>query len=185
LVQREAWPLSEIKNRQRRHLRQSIKDFLGKGYKLACPLPHAPADGAQGPHRRDRPGGYGLDFFETVFEVVDYDDDERWSPPTAAFPPATRTGVGAWSTNSSRARAEYGLSKIYELVINNDPCFAYLLEATPMVDQKLVMAHVYGHVDFFKNNFTFSVTNRKMVDEMANHGTRVRRMDRQDRRREG
>jgi stage V sporulation protein R len=26
---------------------------------------------------------------------------------------------------------EYGLSKIYELVINNDPCYAYLLEATP------------------------------------------------------
>ncbi len=37
------------------------------------------------------------------------------------------------------------------------------------------MAHVYGHVDFFKNNFCFSHTNRKMMDEMANHATRVRR----------
>src|SRR5260370_11870058 len=42
------------------------------------------------------------------------------------------------------------------------------------VAQKLVMAHVYGHVDFFKNNFSFQHTNRKMMDEMANHARRVR-----------
>ena len=69
----------------------------------------------------------------------------------------------------------YGLSKIYELVINNDPCYAYLLENNALVDQKLVMAHVYGHCDFFKNNHWFSKTNRKMMDEMANHGNRIRR----------
>jgi stage V sporulation protein R len=41
------------------------------------------------------------------------------------------------------------------------------------------MAHVYGHCDFFKNNIWFSQTNRKMIDEMANHGNRIRRyMDR-------
>ena len=41
------------------------------------------------------------------------------------------------------------------------------------------MAHVYGHCDFFKNNDWFGQTNRKMMDEMANHGNRVRRyMDR-------
>ncbi len=61
------------------------------------------------------------------------------------------------------------------MVINNDPCYAYLLAANPLVDQKLVMAHVYGHADFFKNNYSFAHTNRKMVDEMANHAARVRR----------
>src|SRR5947208_15266942 len=70
---------------------------------------------------------------------------------------------------------EYGLSKIYEMVINNNPSYAYLLERNMDVDQKLVMAHVYGHVDFFKNNFSFQHTNRKMMDEMANHATRLRR----------
>src|SRR5262245_57866004 len=69
----------------------------------------------------------------------------------------------------------YGLHKIYEMVINNDPCTAYLLECNATVDQKIVMAHVYGHSDFFKNNVWFSRTNRKMLDEMANHATRVRR----------
>jgi stage V sporulation protein R len=69
----------------------------------------------------------------------------------------------------------YGLQKIYELVINNDPCYAYLLSSNALTDHKLVMAHVYGHCDFFRNNEWFRHTNRKMVDEMANHGNRIRR----------
>jgi stage V sporulation protein R len=74
---------------------------------------------------------------------------------------------------------DYGLQKIYELVINNDPCYAYLMRSNGITDQKMVMAHVYGHCDFFKNNFWFSQTDRKMMDHMANHGQRVRRyMDR-------
>ena len=69
----------------------------------------------------------------------------------------------------------YGLHKIYEMVINNDPSYAYLLENNALVDQKIVIAHVYGHTDFFKNNYWFSATNRKMMDGMANHGTIIRR----------
>jgi stage V sporulation protein R len=61
------------------------------------------------------------------------------------------------------------------MVINTDPCYAYLLEVNNWLDQKLVMAHVYGHNDFFKNNMWFSNTNRKMMDVMANHGTKIRR----------
>src|SRR5262249_43229606 len=68
----------------------------------------------------------------------------------------------------------YGLSKIYELVINNNPVYAYLMKSNAPVEQKLVMAHVFGHADFFKNNLWFSKTNRRMIDAMANHATRVR-----------
>jgi stage V sporulation protein R len=68
----------------------------------------------------------------------------------------------------------YGLSKIYELVINTDPCYAYLMNCNRDVDQKTIMAHVYAHCDFFKNNACFAHTNRKMMDVMANHGTQVR-----------
>jgi stage V sporulation protein R len=69
----------------------------------------------------------------------------------------------------------YGLSRIYELVINHDPCYAYLLEANEDLDQKLVMAHVYAHCDFFKCNRFFARTNRKMIDQMVQHASRVRR----------
>ncbi|MCP4992733.1 MAG: hypothetical protein GY934_02940, partial [Gammaproteobacteria bacterium] len=44
------------------------------------------------------------------------------------------------------------------------------------IGQKIVIAHVYGHCDFFKNNSWFGRTNRKMMDQMANHATRVRRL---------
>jgi stage V sporulation protein R len=61
------------------------------------------------------------------------------------------------------------------MVINTDPCYAYLLRSNLPVDQKLVMAHVCGHADFFKNNLWFAHTNRKMLDEVANHAARIRR----------
>src|SRR5690606_30497477 len=56
-----------------------------------------------------------------------------------------------------------------------NPAYAYLLEGNSTVDQKTVMAHVCGHVDFFKNNYYFSKTNRKMIDGMANHAALVRK----------
>jgi stage V sporulation protein R len=61
------------------------------------------------------------------------------------------------------------------MVINTNPAYAYLLEGNSLVDQKTVMAHVCAHVDFFKNNYFFSKTNRKMIDGMANHAALIRR----------
>jgi len=121
---------------------------------------------------------YGLDFYQTVFEVV---DSEQLSAVAAygGFPtryPHWRFGMEYEQLCKGYS---YGLQKIYELVINNDPCYAYLLKSNALTDQKLVMAHVYGHCDFFKNNHWFSKTNRKMMDQMANHGNRIRQyMDR-------
>lgn len=122
---------------------------------------------------------YGLDMFTTIYELVDY----RQMCEIAAydgFPvryPHWRFGMEYDRMMKSQT---YGLSKIYELVINTDPCYGYLLEGNSLVDQKLVMSHVCGHCDFFKNNRFFSHTDRRMIDGMANHATRVRRrMDRQ------
>ncbi len=117
---------------------------------------------------------YGLDFYETIFEVIDAEDLNEIAA-YGGFP----TRYPHWSFGMSyeelKKGYDYGLSKIYEMVINNDPCYAYLMRCNHVVDQKLVMAHVYGHCDFFKNNAYFAHTNRKMMDEMANHGVRIRR----------
>ena len=43
----------------------------------------------------------------------------------------------------------------YEMVINSDPCLAYLMRENTLLLQILTMAHVYGHNDFFKNNRLF------------------------------
>ena len=116
---------------------------------------------------------YGLDFYDTIFEVLDYDELSEIAA-FGGFPtryPHWRFGM---EYEQLAKGYRYGLQKIYEMVINNDPCYAYLLRCNQKVDQKLVMAHVYGHNDFFKNNICFSRTNRKMMDEMANHGNRIR-----------
>ena len=118
--------------------------------------------------------GYGLDMFETIFELITYDQINQFAA-YGGFPvryPHWRFGMEYEHLSKSY---EYGLSKIYEMVVNTDPCYAYLMEGNRMVDQKLVMAHVYGHCDFFKNNQWFAPTNRKMMDVMANHSTRIRR----------
>lgn len=117
---------------------------------------------------------YGLDFFPQVFEVCDYDTINILAAQ-GGFPsryPHWKFGMDYDQLSKGYA---YGLQKIYEMVINTDPCYAYLLQANNWVDQKIVMAHVYGHNDFFKNNAWFSNTNRKMMDVMANHGTKIRR----------
>src|SRR6478735_9096594 len=117
--------------------------------------------------------GYGLDYFDVIFECVSF-DEMNMIAAYGGFPtryPHWKFGMEYEQLAKGYA---YGLSKIYELVINNDPCYAYLMRSNHDVDQKLVMAHVYGHCDFFKHNAYFAHTNRKMMDVMANHGARIR-----------
>jgi stage V sporulation protein R len=91
---------------------------------------------------------FGLDFFETRFQMLDYDTLNQVASYDG-FPvryPHWRFGMEYERLSKSYA---YGLHRIYEMVINTDPCYAYLLASNQMVDQKLVMVHVFGHCDFF------------------------------------
>jgi stage V sporulation protein R len=122
---------------------------------------------------RDLAASLGLDFFETIFEILEPSELNEVAA-YGGFPtryPHWRHGMEYEHLAKGHL---YGLSKIYELVINNDPGYAYLLAGNSLVDQKLVIAHVYGHCDFFKNNAWFQNTSRRMIDQMANHAVRVR-----------
>src|SRR5471032_617037 len=58
------------------------------------------------------------------------------------------------STEKSYSRGQMGLA--YEIVINSDPCIAYLMEENTICMQALVVAHeCYGHNSFFKGNYLF------------------------------
>lgn len=117
---------------------------------------------------------FGLDYFPQVFEVCDYDTINILAAQ-GGFPiryPHWKFGMD-YDQLSNGYR--FGIQKIYEMVINTSPCYAYLLEVNNWLDQKLVMAHVYGHNDFFKNNMWYSHTNKNMMDVMANNGTKIRR----------
>ena len=58
------------------------------------------------------------------------------------------------STEQTYKRGHMGLA--YEIVINSNPCIAYLMEENTMPMQALVIAHAsYGHNSFFKSNYLF------------------------------
>lgn len=119
--------------------------------------------------------GYELDFREVVFELLD-SKDVNGIAAYGGFPvryPSWRFGMEFERLDKGY---EYGLSKIYELVINNDPVIAYLVKSNSLLEQKLVMAHVFGHADFFAHNCWFAASDRHMLETMGRHSTAVRRM---------
>lgn len=105
----------------------------------------------------------GLDPFPVIYEVVPR--EIIWDVSSYGLP----TRMSHWSFGRSfvhqKTYGEMGFSKIYELILNNDPSYAFLDETNPDVVNLLVCAHVTGHSDFFKNNAMFRKTNRNMVNQ--------------------
>ncbi len=66
-----------------------------------------------------------------------------------------------WSFGKKFIETERGykhgqMGLAYEIVINSDPCIAYLMEENTITMQALVIAHAsYGHNSFFKGNYLF------------------------------
>src|SRR5215204_6030651 len=115
--------------------------------------------------------GFGLDPYPTNFEIV---------PATVMYEIGSYALPGRYSHwtfgkayNKMKMMYDFGLSRIYEVVINSNPSYGFLLETNSPLQNKLVIAHVMGHVDFFKNNVWFSPTNRRMVDDAATHSRRI------------
>ena len=98
---------------------------------------------------------FGLDPFPQEFEVCDHEDMLSYmvySGMPSHYP--------HWSYGKNfeklKTLYEYGVSGLpYEMVINSNPSIAYLMRDNSLALQVLTIAHVYGHNDFFKNNFTF------------------------------
>jgi len=118
---------------------------------------------------------FGLDFFPTRFEICPADIIYTFG----AYGMPTR--FSHWSFGKAfyrmKMQYDYNLSRIYELVINSNPCYAFLLEGNSLIQNKLVIAHVFAHCDFFKNNAVFRNTSRFMLDTMANSAQRIREME--------
>jgi len=114
----------------------------------------------------------GLDFYDMYFEICPADIIYTFG----AYGMPTR--FSHWSFGKAyqkmKTQYDYNLSRIYELVINSDPCYAFLLEGNTLIQNKLVVAHVLAHCDFFKNNAFFRQTSRGMVEGMASAANRFR-----------
>ena len=117
---------------------------------------------------------FGLNFCETVVEMLTY---EEMSVVCAydGFPvryPHWRFGEQYEDLSKGY---QHGMHRIYEVVSNTRPCYLYCLDSNTFVDHVTVIAHATGHNDFFRNNVFFSQTSQNMMNELANHGSRIRR----------
>ena len=99
---------------------------------------------------------YGLDTYPNQLEVITA-EQMMDAYASVGMPVNYRHwsyGKEFISTERHYKRGQMGLA--YEIVINSDPCIAYLMEENTMAMQALVIAHAcYGHNSFFKNNYLF------------------------------
>ncbi len=114
---------------------------------------------------------FGLDPFPTHFELV---------PASVMYEFASYTLPGRfshWTHGKAYYRQkmqyDFGLSKIYEMVVNTNPSYAFLMEMNDLLQNTFVAAHVFGHTDFFKNNAYFQHTSRRMIDKASGHAERI------------
>lgn len=99
---------------------------------------------------------FGLDTYPNQIEVISA--EQMMDAYSSVGMPV---GYNHWSfgkqflnTSKQYQRGQMGLA--YEIVINSDPCIAYLMEENTMMMQALVIAHAsYGHNSFFKGNYLF------------------------------
>ncbi|PWA11040.1 stage V sporulation protein R [Pueribacillus theae] len=115
--------------------------------------------------------GFGLDFYPMRYEVCPADIIYTFG----AYGMPTRFSHWSFGKQFHKMKLHYdlGLSKIYELVINSNPCYAFLLDTNSLIQNKMIIAHVLAHCDFFKNNVRFSNTRRDMVESMTATAERI------------
>lgn len=119
---------------------------------------------------------FGLKVYPQEFEICDHFEMlgyMAYSGMPSRYP--------HWSFGKSYEKQktlyDYGVGGLpYEMVINTDPCLAYLMRDNTDLLHILTIAHVYGHNDFFHNNFNFRTGfPAKYVMEMfKNHALRIR-----------
>ncbi|GER88548.1 stage V sporulation protein R [Dictyobacter vulcani] len=114
---------------------------------------------------------FGLDPFPTHFELV---------PASIMYEFASYSLPGRFSHwthgkafHRQKMQYDLGLSKIYEMVVNTNPSYAFLMDMNDLLQNTFVAAHVFGHTDFFKNNAYFQHTSRRMIDKASVHAERI------------
>jgi stage V sporulation protein R len=113
----------------------------------------------------------GLEPYPTHFELVP--DHVIYELGAYGLPARFSHWTFGRDYHRQKTSYEYGLSKIYEIVFNTDPTQAFLLESNSLLSHKLVVAHVFGHSDFFRRNTYFAHTDRRMIEKVRLHAHRL------------
>ncbi len=118
---------------------------------------------------------YGLNCYPQEFEICDHNEMLGYMAYTGMPSHYPHWSYGK-SFERQKTMYEYGVSGLpYEMVINSNPCLAYLMKDNTLLLQVLTIAHVYGHNDFFANNFTFTsgTAARHVLPRFKSHANRI------------
>ena len=124
---------------------------------------------------REKVEEFGLECHPQQFEICDHHQmlsNMAYSGVPSHYP--------HWSYGKAYEKQktlyDYGVSGLpYEMVLNSNPVLAYLMRDNSLLLQILTIAHVYGHNDFFKNNYVFKTTRAEhTIDTFKAHGDRIR-----------
>lgn len=118
---------------------------------------------------------FGLDGFPMRYEICP--PDVLYTFGAYGMPARFNHWSFGKAFHRMKMQYDFNLSRIYELVINSDPCYAFLLDANTLLQNKVIAAHVLAHSDFFKNNYRFAGTSRSMLETMSIHAARIRRYE--------
>ena len=138
---------------------------------------------------REKVAEIGLDCYPQEFEVCDQNSMLGYMAYHGMPSHYPHWSFGK-AFEQTKTMYDHGVSGLpYEMVINSNPCLAYLMRDNSLCLQILTIAHVYGHNDFFKNNFTFSSATdaKETIASFKARADRVRALHRGplDRRRGG
>jgi stage V sporulation protein R len=124
---------------------------------------------------RAKAEAFGLACFAQEFEVCDHEHMlgyMAYHGMPAQYP--------HWSFGKAYEKLktlyDHGVSGLpYEMVINANPSLAYLMRDNSLCLQLLTVAHVYGHNDFFRNNYMYRDTRPELTLSLTKlHANRIR-----------
>ncbi len=99
---------------------------------------------------------FGLDYYEPQIEIITSEQMLDCYSSVAMPVMYNHWSFGKTFIQNERQYAKGMQGLAYEVVINTNPCIAYLMENNTATLQALVLAHAScGHSHFFKNNYLF------------------------------
>ncbi len=118
---------------------------------------------------------FGLDFFPQEFDTIPA--QKMLEIMAYRFP----VNFSHWSFGRDyemeKTKYEHGFGIPYEVVLNSNPSRAYLMNTNPLPVQVMVMAHVYAHNDFMKNNVHFKPTRRDILPSASEAALRFQQYE--------
>jgi stage V sporulation protein R len=118
---------------------------------------------------------FGLDFFPQEFDVIPA--QKMHEIMAYRFPVNFSHWAFGRDYEREKTKYEYGFGIPYEVVLNSNPSRAYLMSTNPFPVQIMVMAHVYAHNDFMKNNLHFKPTRRDILPSASEAALRFQKYE--------